>query len=252
MRPFNTFTITFTMKKREFLANSGILLTGTLFSPLIGCQSKPKNEENKPASSTTFSLPELGYAYHALEPFIDAKTMEIHHSKHHAGYTKKLNKALENNSNKWTGDIKNILGEITADDTAVRNNGGGFYNHDLFWKSLSPKANHPVPEVLEQALIRHFDSVENAMSLLKDAGKKRFGSGWVWLIQKDNKDLAIISTPNQDNPLMTNISDQTGTPLLGIDVWEHAYYLKYQNRRGDYLDQILQVIDWQAVTNRLA
>ena len=117
---------------------------------------------------------------------------------------------------------------------------------------MSPKQNSPIPDDLKQALSANFDSIENALSLLKTAGKKQFGSGWAWLIQKDNKELAIVSTPNQDNPLMKNIASEMGTPLLGIDVWEHAYYLKYQNRRSDYLDQILQIIDWQAVANRLA
>ena len=243
------------MKKREFLTNSGILITGAILSPIIGCQSDRKTDHKTTESTdkkSSFILPELDYPYDALEPFIDARTMEIHHSKHHAGYTKKLNLALDASSREWSSDIVTLLGSIESDDTALRNNGGGYYNHDLFWKSLSPKEKNPIPDHLKQALSANFDSVENALSLLKIAGKKQFGSGWAWLIQKDNKELAIVSTPNQDNPLMKNIASEMGTPLLGIDVWEHAYYLKYQSRRSDYLDQILKIIDWQAVANRLA
>lgn len=193
----------------------------------------------------SFELPTLNYAYDALEPLIDARTMEIHHTKHHAAYTANLNAALagtvaENSS------IEQILkGDNLA--PAVRNNGGGFFNHNLYWELLAPGGS-PEPEGdLKKAIINDFGSVESFKETFTKAAITRFGSGWAWLVKQDGK-LVVGSTPNQDNPLMT-VSDVKGTPLLGIDVWEHAYYLNYQNRRPDYVEAFWKLINWDIVSN---
>jgi len=193
----------------------------------------------------SFELPTLNYAYDALEPLIDARTMEIHHTKHHAAYTTNLNAALagtvaENSS------IELILkGDNLA--PAVRNNGGGFFNHNLYWELLAPGGS-PEPEGdLKKAIINDFGSVESFKESFTKAAITRFGSGWAWLVKQDGK-LVVGSTPNQDNPLMT-VSDIKGTPLLGIDVWEHAYYLNYQNRRPDYVEAFWKLINWDIVSN---
>lgn len=193
----------------------------------------------------SFELPTLNYAYDALEPLIDARTMEIHHTKHHAAYTANLNAALagtvaENSS------IEQILkGDNLA--PAVRNNGGGFFNHNLYWELLAPGGS-PEPEGdLKKAIINDFGSVELFKETFTKAAITRFGSGWAWLVKQDGK-LVVGSTPNQDNPLMT-VSDIKGTPLLGIDVWEHAYYLNYQNRRPDYVEAFWKLINWDIVSN---
>ncbi len=194
-----------------------------------------------------FELPVLSYDYNALEPHIDAKTMEIHHSKHHAGYTNNLNNAvkdtgLENKS------IEEILKNISKYSVAVRNNGGGFYNHKLFWESMSPKGGgEPIGDLLG-AINRDFGSFEKFKEIFNKAAATRFGSGWAWLVNQDGK-LTVSSTPNQDNPLM-DIADVKGTPILGLDVWEHAYYLKYQNRRPEYINAFWNVIDWGQVAKR--
>jgi len=198
----------------------------------------------------SFTLPELGYAYDALEPNIDAKTMEIHHTKHHNGYTNNLNNAiagtdLENKS------IEEILTNLDMSNAAVRNNGGGFYNHSLFWKIMSPENKGRLSGELKQAIERDFESFENFKNLFAKAAGTRFGSGWAWLcVQKGGK-LEICSTPNQDNPLMPN-STCNGTPILALDVWEHAYYLKFQNRRPDYIQAFFNVINWNEVERRFA
>ena len=197
-----------------------------------------------------FELPDLPYAYDALEPNIDARTMEIHHTKHHAGYTNNLNNAiagteLENMS------IEDILANISKYSGAVRNNGGGFYNHDLFWKVMSPNGGGEPSERMNihKASKRDFGSFAEFKSKFAAAAATRFGSGWAWLCV-DNKDkLFICSTANQDNPLM-DVVEEKGTPILGLDVWEHAYYLNYQNRRPDYIEAFFNVIDGNAVTKR--
>lgn len=190
----------------------------------------------------------LPYAYDALEPSIDARTMEIHYTKHHAGYVKNLNTALEGTPFAgWT--LEEILEKVSQTNDAIRNNAGGHFNHTLFWEVLS--ANHPFdPEsAVGEAVIRTFGSVGNLKNSLMKAGASRFGSGWAWLVVTPDKQLVVCSTPNQDNPLM-DITEVKGIPILGIDVWEHAYYLNYQNRRGDYLTAVWDVINWDAVNHR--
>ena len=199
-------------------------------------------------AQSKFQLPQLEYAYDALEPFIDSQTMQIHHSKHHQGYVNNLNKALEGISVENIL-LDDILKNISNYSVAVRNNAGGHYNHSLFWTILTPSKNTLPSKKLLQAINQQFGSIDSLKILINTAATSRFGSGWVWLsVDKDNK-LFISTTPNQDNPLM-NISDQQGTPILGIDVWEHAYYLKYQNKRADYLSAIWSVINWNEVNIR--
>ena len=189
-----------------------------------------------------FELPKLNYSYDALEPHIDARTMEIHHSKHHAGYTSKLNAAIEGTSDEGKS-IEDILssGNLSA---GVRNNGGGFYNHRLFWDIMSPNGGGEPSGELADKINEAFGSFEKFKTKFSNAAATQFGSGWAWLCVTDGK-LEVCSTANQDNPLI----DQGcgGTPILGIDVWEHAYYLNYQNRRPDYIEAFFNVVDWNRV-----
>ena len=197
-----------------------------------------------------FQLPDLPYAYTALEPHLDARTMEIHHTKHHAGYTKKLNAAIEGTDLEGKS-IEDILATISGASTAVRNNGGGFYNHSLFWSVMSPDGGgEPSPQMnIHKAITRDFGSFEAFKDAFAQAAATRFGSGWAWLCVDNDDKLFVTSTPNQDNPLM-DVADQQGTPILGLDVWEHAYYLNYQNRRPDYIQAFFNVINWTEVTQR--
>jgi len=195
-----------------------------------------------------FELPKLDYSYDALEPHIDARTMEIHHSKHHAAYTNNLNGAIEG-TDLAGKDIESILANISNQSVAVRNNGGGFYNHNLFWTVMSPNGGgQPSGEVAE-AINKAFGSFDAFKEEFNKAAATRFGSGWAWLVKKDDGSLVVTSTANQDNPLM-DIADVKGTPILGLDVWEHAYYLHYQNRRPDYIGAFWNVINWDEVTRR--
>lgn len=239
------------MKKREFLKVTGVIAAGTLISPLVGCNA-PKEEE-KTGEVSVFTQSALGYDYNALEPYIDAKTMEIHYTKHHAGYTKKLNAALEGNAPFAGKTIEEILASVTSaeDQTAVRNNGGGFYNHNLFWSVMSPSAGGAPTGEVAAAIDAAFGSFDAFKEKFSAAAKTVFGSGWAWLCKDAAGKLFITATPNQDNPLMTNIAEEKGTPILGLDVWEHAYYLKYQNLRGDYIGNFYNVINWDAVNTRL-
>jgi len=195
-----------------------------------------------------FELPKLEYSYNALEPHIDAMTMEIHHTKHHAAYTTNLNNAL-NNLPQSSQPIEQILKEISKLPVAIRNNGGGYYNHNLFWKIMSPTGGGNPKGDVSDAINRFFGSFDKLKEQFSNAAATRFGSGWAWLIVKENSDLAVISTPNQDNPLM-DIAETKGKPILGIDVWEHAYYLKYQNRRADYIAAFWKVINWEEVSKQ--
>ena len=192
----------------------------------------------------SFELPELPYAYDALEPHIDARTMEIHHGKHHAGYTAKLNAAVDfsEHENKSIEEI--LAGDLSP---AVRNNGGGFYNHCLFWTVMSPNGGGEPSGSLADAINDAFGSFDNFKTEFSKAAATQFGSGWAWLCAKDGK-LSVCSTPNQDNPLMKGGCG--GTPILGIDVWEHAYYLNYQNRRPDYIEAFFNVVNWDEVSRR--
>ncbi len=195
-------------------------------------------------------LPKLDYSFDALEPHIDAQTMEIHHGKHHGAYVNNLNAALEKVGGPWAElslvELNRAMNEVPeAVRTAVRNNGGGHWNHSFFWETLSPLAGGAPRGVLSAEIDAAFGSFDDFKARFEAAALGRFGSGWAWLVN-DGSGLAIVSSPNQDNPLM----DGTGVPLLGVDVWEHAYYLKYQNRRADYLKAIWNVIDWSVVEKR--
>jgi len=197
-----------------------------------------------------FTLPALPYATDALEPHIDKMTMEIHHGKHHQAYVTNLNKALEGKP-EADHSIDDIIKNISKFPAAVRNNGGGHYNHTMFWTLLSPNGGGEPTGPLAAAITSTFGSFADLKTKMSDAGATRFGSGWAWLIVTPDKKLAVTSTPNQDNPLM-DIAEVKGTPILGIDVWEHAYYLKYQNRRPDYLAAIWNVINWSHVAELYA
>jgi len=195
-----------------------------------------------------FELPKLNYSYDSLEPHIDSKTMEIHHGKHHAGYTNNLNNAisgseLENHS------IEEILKNLNMENPALRNNAGGFYNHNLFWNILSPNGGGTPNGKLLNSIDQHFQSFENFKNEFSKAAATRFGSGWAWLCVHENGKLEICSTANQDNPLMPGIGCD-GFPILAIDVWEHAYYLNYQNRRPDYINAFFNLINWEKVNEK--
>lgn len=195
-----------------------------------------------------FKLPDLPYAFDALEPNIDAQTMEIHHGKHHAGYTNNLNAATEGTILESLS-IKEILGQISKHSAAVRNNGGGYYNHSLFWEIMSPNGGGTPGGALGEAINSAFGSFENFKDEFSKAAATRFGSGWAWLIVDEDGQLRVSSSPNQDNPLM-DIAEVKGTPILGLDVWEHAYYLNYQNRRPDYISAFFNVINWDEVAKK--
>lgn len=194
-----------------------------------------------------FELPKLTYAYNALEPHIDARTMEIHHSKHHQAYVTNLNNAIAGSETEKLS-IEDICKNVSKYPVAVRNNGGGHYNHSLFWTVIGPNAGgEPTGEVAD-AINNSFVTFADFKTQFTAAATTRFGSGWAWLIKKDGK-LAISSTPNQDNPLM-DVAEVKGVPILGLDVWEHAYYLHYQNRRPDYIGAFWNVINWNEVNRR--
>ena len=195
-----------------------------------------------------FELPALPYATDALEPHIDKQTMEIHHGKHHQAYVTNLNKALEGKA-EASQSIEEIVKNISKFPAAVRNNGGGHYNHSLFWEVIGPnKGGEPKGELAE-AINAAFGSFADFKTKFAEAGATRFGSGWAWLSVGADRKLVVSSTPNQDNPLM-NVAEVQGTPILGMDVWEHAYYLKYQNRRPDYITAFFNVVNWDAVAER--
>lgn len=196
-----------------------------------------------------FELPKLDYAYNALEPNIDALTMEIHHTKHHAAYTNNLNAALEGTPNAGKS-IEELLAGISKLSVAIRNNGGGYYNHNLFWKVIGPNGGGKPSGDLLAAIEKNFGSFDAFKEEFAKAAATRFGSGWAWLVKQADDKLVITSTPNQDNPLM-DIADVKGTPILALDVWEHAYYLKYQNRRPDYISAFWNVVNWNEVAARL-
>ncbi|KAF2083022.1 superoxide dismutase [Flavobacterium sharifuzzamanii] len=198
-----------------------------------------------------FELPQLPYAYDALEPHIDARTMEIHHTKHHNAYTTNLNAAITGTDLEGK-TIENILINLDKSNAAVRNNGGGFYNHNLFWTVMSPNGGGLPTGDLLAAIESSFGSFEEFKAKFAKAGATQFGSGWAWLtVQKGGK-LEVVGTPNQDNPLMPEVAGHGGTPILGMDVWEHAYYLNYQNRRPDYIEAFFSVINWTEVARRFA
>ena len=195
-----------------------------------------------------FELPKLGYAYDALEPNIDARTMEIHHSKHHNGYTNNLNNAVAGTDLEGK-TIEDILSNLDMNNMAVRNNGGGFYNHRLYWEVMNPEGKGYLSGALKDAIEAAYGTVDAFKDAFAKAAATRFGSGWAWLCVHKGGKIEVCSTPNQDNPLMPGIGCG-GTPILGIDVWEHAYYLNYQNRRPDYINAFFNVINWNDVEKR--
>lgn len=197
-----------------------------------------------------FELPQLPYDFNALEPHIDAQTMQIHHGKHHNAYVTNLNAAVAGTDAEKL-DIVEICKNISKYSPAVRNNGGGHYNHSLFWSIMGPNKGGEPTGALADAISKQFGSFEEFKTQFNQAAATRFGSGWAWLCVKDDKTLCVCSTPNQDNPLM-DVSECKGTPILGLDVWEHAYYLNYQNRRPDYINAFWNVVNWDEVAKRYA
>ena len=198
----------------------------------------------------SFELPNLPYAHDALEPHIDARTMEIHHGKHHAGYTAKLNAAVEGTANEGKS-ITDILKGLDMSNGALRNNGGGYFNHNLFWEVMSPNGGGAPSGDLAAAIDKAYGSFEGFKDAFSSAAATQFGSGWAWLCVHKGGAVKVCSTPNQDNPLMPGVSCE-GTPILGLDVWEHAYYLNYQNRRPDYINAFFNVINWDKVSELYA
>lgn len=234
------------MHKREFLKVAGLAGLAAMADPkgLFAAE----NKKALLAEKAPFTLPALSYATDALEPYIDKMTMEIHHDKHHAAYVKNLNDALKGSPMEGL-ELEQILAKVTAKEAAIRNNGGGHYNHSLFWTLLGSQKSTPSAK-LSAAINASFGSFEAFQTKFNDAAKTQFGSGWAWLIVKKDGKLAVINTPNQDNPLMTQLVKETGTPILALDVWEHAYYLKYQNKRPDYVAAFWNVINWNEVEKR--
>lgn len=243
------------MKKRKFIKATSTLLVGSAVVPMVACKSDVKKPSEEVASKVmakegNFELPSLSFPFDALAPNIDAQTMEIHHGKHHAGYVRKFNAALEGTSHVGKS-LEDILSAIGPDDTGLRNNGGGHYNHSLFWSVMSPNGGGTPSGDLSDAINAAFGDFDKFKETFSTAAKTRFGSGWAWLAKGADNKLFVTSTPNQDNPLMTNIDGKKGTPILGLDVWEHAYYLNYQNRRGDYVGNFFNIINWNEVAKRL-
>jgi superoxide dismutase, Fe-Mn family len=238
------------MKKREFLKTSAILGAGTVLAPSIATSCMNSAAQTGATASLvsrgedgTYLQPELGYAFDALEPYVDARTMEIHYTKHHAGYTSKFNAALEQ-ADLHPTDIYSLFKTVSTLGASVRNNGGGYFNHNLYWKFMSPDGGGEPEGKLAEAIAREFGSFAQFKDLFSATAGSHFGSGWAWLLLGDDGKLQVTSLPNQDNPLM-DLSPVKGTPILNIDVWEHAYYLKHQNVRKDYIDAYWNVIDWK-------
>ncbi len=230
------------MEKRTFLKLTGIVAAGTM----AGCSPLKKAAGAGALGQYPFTLPPLSYGFADLEPHIDAKTMEIHHDRHHNGYVNKLNNALEGAPALQSMRLEQLLGSIKEGDTALRNNGGGHWNHSMFWKWLSPIQTTPNDRLL-QAINQRWGTMEAFQAEFANAAKGVFGSGWAWLCKDQSGNLFITSTPNQDNPMMSKIAAKPGTPILGLDVWEHAYYLHYQNKRADYIGAFWKVVNWDQV-----
>ena len=238
------------MKRRNFIYSLGLLSVAGSLSKVNGVTSKINSITNVRSDKVMgkFELPELGYAFDALEPHVDARTMEIHHGKHHAAYVSKLNAAIEG-TDMESKSLEELLKDISKYPVAVRNNGGGYYNHTLFWSVMGPgKGGEPTGD-LADAINKTFGSFDKFKEEFGNAAAGRFGSGWAWLIVKEDGSLAITSTANQDNPLM-DVADVKGTPVIGLDVWEHAYYLNYQNRRPDYISAWWNVVNWDDAAKR--
>lgn len=235
------------MKKREFIKNTVKLVAGSFLLPNLLQACAPLQAATP---SSNFQLPALPYAFDALEPFIDKETMEIHHGKHHAAYVNNLNKAIESHPMKGK-ELNFILAQLKKEDSSqlIRNNAGGHFNHSMFWKILGPQKESKPTDLLLKAIENSFGNFEQCKEKIINAGMNVFGSGWVWLSVNASQGLELSVTANQDNPLMSGIVSNPGNPILGIDIWEHAYYLKYQNKRKDYLTAIMNLIQWDQVSN---
>lgn len=235
------------MKRRNFIS-------ATISLPVIGLansfagKSFLLNKSFGGNKMSKFELPSLPYPYDALEPYIDKWTMELHHTKHHQAYVNNLNKAIEGTELE-VKTLEELLAISSKVPPAVRNNGGGHWNHSFFWQIMKPQGGWKPSGNLNDAIVSTFGSFEDFQKKFYDTAMGRFGSGWAWLIVQPDKKLAVISTPNQDNPLM-DVAEVKGTPILGIDVWEHAYYLKYQNRRNEYINNWWNIVNWDEVARR--
>jgi Fe-Mn family superoxide dismutase len=230
------------MERRNFIS---ILGTAAVAAPVLGSPFAVMGSKGGAFAGHVF--PELPYSYDALEPYIDAKTMELHYSKHHKGYFEKFIAAVKDTDASFE-TMENIFAKITDYSSAVRNNGGGYYNHQLFWENMSPEKT-TVSGKLEKAITQSFGSLDKFKEVFGTAAKTHFGSGWAWLVAGPDGKLFVTTTANQDNPLMLDAPKQ-GRPLLTLDVWEHAYYLKYQNRRPEYVDQFWNIVNWKEVSRR--
>jgi Fe-Mn family superoxide dismutase len=237
------------MNKRTFLKSFTILSLATFLQPFQILANKQEEIIAETTKENDFSLPPLDYDYADLEPHFDKMTMEIHHSRHHQTYVKNLNEALKGTPFEKMS-LNEIQSKVTEKFPAIRNNGGGHYNHSLFWKNISPKGGGEPTGKLAEAINTTFGSFKDFKEKFNTAAKNRFGSGWAWLSIDKNKKLFISSTPNQDNPLMAKLVKEKGTPILALDVWEHAYYLKFQNKRIDYINAFWNVVNWKEVEKR--
>jgi len=237
------------MERRKFLKSVGMSAAATYLSLDLFAGNKSPVTASGIEEAAITEFPPLPYAYSALEPYFDAKTMEIHYDKHHRAYYTNFVNAIKGTPLE-TLSVKEIFASMSKQTDAVRNNGGGFYNHLFFWNNLAPGVTAPSPE-LSASLNKAFGSYDKFREAFNNAAKTRFGSGWAWLYINNEKNLAVGNTPYQDNPLMDN-SNIKGTPLLALDVWEHAYYLKYQNRRPEYIDAFWNVVNWNEVNKRFA
>lgn len=241
------------LTRRNFLqqgskAGLAITFSSAVIPSMLACKTVHASPVSAPL--TGFTQMPLPYDYKALEPIIDALTMEIHYTKHAAGYTKNLNDAVAAEGITTTvTSLEEILANVSKYSTKMRNNAGGHYNHELFWKCMAPQSDAKPINTLQNAIVKDFGSFDAFTNQFTEAAKNRFGSGWAWLILDTDKKLKICSTPNQDNPLM-DVSECKGFPLLGLDVWEHAYYLKYQNKRPDYIKNWWNIVNWQFVSER--
>ena len=238
------------MNRRKFIYSAAAITAASALEPFAKTISNISNNKNR--SETTmakFELPALPYAYDALEPYIDKMTMEIHHTKHHNAYVTNLNKAVEGTEMEGKS-LEELMASISKYPAAVRNNGGGHWNHSMFWTLMKKGGGGEPTGSLADAIKSSFGSFADFKTQFSNAGATRFGSGWAWLVKQNGK-LVIGSTPNQDNPLM-DVADIKGTPILGLDVWEHAYYLKYQNRRPEYIENWWNVINWAEASKRFS
>lgn len=245
------------MNRRDFIANAAVVTAGFSILPAYACKASRLLTEQGVypvlyPTSNGYTQEELPYAFEALEPFIDTETMKIHFGKHHTAYITNLNKVYNGQKDIVGKPLHEVLAVVGTLDksiqTTVRNNGGGHWNHTFFWNILTPEKNTKPSANLEKAITQAFGNMDEFKKKFKEKALSQFGSGWAWLITDEHKHLKIVSTPNQDNPLM-DVSAEKGIPVLGVDVWEHAYYLKYQNKRADYLDQIWNVINWNKVSD---